>query len=574
MDADPSGHREGIGTIPSGARRRLGMGFAIELEGLAQTGIGELGGIGAFPHEGLIQSAIEVPPDRHAVGRSRHWRPLAQFAFPLLLSFTQLVGPVLQGFLGVLEGEIGLHELRSLLGRRHGQTRGWVVGADAVEPLLGHIVEKGVELVELLGADGVVLVVVAFGATHGQPHEGRPQRVDPIHHVFVEVFVGIGTALVVGHVVAHESRGHALGHRGVGQQVAGQLLDGELIEGFVGIEGVDHPVAPQPHEPHAIEMVTAGVGIAGQIEPVLAEAFTVMPGFHEAIHQALVGVGTLVSEESIDLFHGGRQSGEVEGDAPLQADRVGLRVGLDAFRFQTGQHKGVDGVAGPLAILDPRQFRRGWSDERPVLLPSGSLTHPLLEEVDLGGGERLSMLGRRHDFVGILRQDALDQGAALGLSGDQGVLPRFELQEGVFLTVQAQTCLALALIWSMAGEAMLGENGADLSVEVDGRRRTFLRAGFQRRGPKPQKHPPSESEQTIPEGTVRNSQTEGHRANHGPACSLQQPRIKSTHSPFNHRRRWRPTTAATLSEGPDGKVPGPRHSKAHGRRCAPHRCRP
>ena len=339
------------------------MGFAIELEGLAQAGIGKLGGIGAFPHEGRIQNTIEIPADRHAIRRRRHWRPLAQFAFPLFLGFTQFVGPVLQGFLGVFEGEIGLHELRSLLGRRHRQTRRRVVGADAVEPLFGHVVEKGVKLVELLGTDGVVLVVVAFGATHGQSHEGRPQRVDPIHHVFVEVFVGIGSALVVGHVVAHEAGGHPLGHCGVGQQVAGQLLDGELVEGLVGIEGVDHPIAPQPHEAHAIEMVPAGVGIPRQIEPVLAQALAIMFGIHQTIHQALIGVGALVGQECIDLFHGGRQSGEIQGDAALQADRVSLRVGLDALRFQSRQHEGIDGVAGPLAILDSRQLRSRGGDE-------------------------------------------------------------------------------------------------------------------------------------------------------------------------------------------------------------------
>ena len=127
------------------------------------------------------------------------------------------------------------------------------------------------------------------------------------------------------------------------------------------------------------------------------------------------------------------------------------------------------------------------------------------------------MLGRRHDFVGILRQDALDQGAAFGLPGDQGVLPRFELQEGVFLTVQAQTGFALAFIRAMASEAMLRKDGADLSVVVDMRRHAGLRPGFQRRGPKPKKHHPGDSVTTDLKRAVRDGETEGHVPNHGPA---------------------------------------------------------
>ena len=47
------------------------------------------------------------------------------------------------------------------------------------------------------------------------------------------------------------------------------------------------------------------------------------------------------------------------------------------------------------------------------------------------------MLGWRHDLVGILRQDPLDQSALFGLTSDQGMLARFERLKGVFLTIEA-----------------------------------------------------------------------------------------------------------------------------------------
>ena len=43
--------------------------------------------------------------------------------------------------------------------------------------------------------------------------------------------------------------------RGIGQQVAGELLDGKLVVRFVVVESFDDPVAPKPHEADAVEVV-------------------------------------------------------------------------------------------------------------------------------------------------------------------------------------------------------------------------------------------------------------------------------------------------------------------------------
>ena len=184
-------------------------------------------------------------------------------------------------------------------------------------------------------------------------------------------------------------------------------------------------------------MVSARVGVARQIKPVLTDSLSIMLRIHQTIDEALISIRTLVSEEGVDFLHSGRQTGEVEGDTALQADRVGLRIGPEPFGLQSSHDEGVDGIAGPLAVLNSRQFRSGRHDERPVLLPTGSLSHPLLEEFNLSGREGLSMLGWRHDLVGILRQDPLDQSALFGLTSDQGMLARFERLKGVFLTIEA-----------------------------------------------------------------------------------------------------------------------------------------
>ena len=88
-----------------------------------------------------------------------------------------------------------------------------------------------------------------------------------------------------------------------------------------------------------------------------------MLGIHQTIDEALIRIRTLVSEEGVDFIHSGRQTGEVEGDTALQANRVGLRIGLEPFGLQSRQNKGIDGIAGPLAVLNSRQFRSRGHDE-------------------------------------------------------------------------------------------------------------------------------------------------------------------------------------------------------------------
>jgi hypothetical protein len=77
-------------------------------------------------------------------------------------------------------------------------------------------------------------------------------------------------------VVPVEAGGDFLLERGVGQEIAGELLDGELVEGFVLVEGADHPVAPRVQLAVAVHLVAVGVGVARGIEPVGGHAFAVM----------------------------------------------------------------------------------------------------------------------------------------------------------------------------------------------------------------------------------------------------------------------------------------------------------
>ncbi len=47
----------------------------------------------------------------------------------------------------------------------------------------------------------------------------------------------------------------ALLERRVGEEVTGDLLEGELIERHVLVEGVDHPISPRPKFTVAVDLV-------------------------------------------------------------------------------------------------------------------------------------------------------------------------------------------------------------------------------------------------------------------------------------------------------------------------------
>jgi hypothetical protein len=104
--------------------------------------------------------------------------------------------------------------------------------------------KEGIELVVLLLGDWIVFVVVALGASNrqSQPHRGR--RIHAIDDVGCVVLLRDCPALEVNHVIAVEAAGDALFHGRARQQVAGQLLNRELIEWHIAVERLDDPFAP------------------------------------------------------------------------------------------------------------------------------------------------------------------------------------------------------------------------------------------------------------------------------------------------------------------------------------------
>ena len=145
-----------------------------------------------------------------------------------------------------------------------------------------------------------MVVALRTGERGSQPD--RTRGVYPVDENIKVSLVFVDAGFLVEHRVAVEPGRHLLRGSGVGEQVAGDLLDSELIERHVLVQGANYPVAITPDRPGAVFPEAVGVGVARQIEPGPRPALAEVRRGEQAIHQALVRVGTGVGQEFVNLF--------------------------------------------------------------------------------------------------------------------------------------------------------------------------------------------------------------------------------------------------------------------------------
>ena len=127
-------------------------------------------------------------------------------------------------------------------------------------------------------------------------------------------------------------------------------------------------------------------------------------------------------------------------------------------------HKAIDGVFVAVErIGDLIEQFLGIPDghKGPVVGVLASLGDPVFENGSLVGREGFTQVARRHQRIGVVRFDPLDQGAQIGLAGEDGRSFRFGFG------IEAQVGLPILGIRSVALEAVVCEDRSDLLVEID-----------------------------------------------------------------------------------------------------------
>ena len=296
-------------------------------------------------------------------------------------------------------------------------------------------------------------MVVAPGAAHGQPQPGLAGRLHPVDHRFNAPFLVDQPPLAIEPVVAIEAGGHDLIGRGIGEQIAGQLREGELIERQVAVVGGNHPVAPRPVVAAGIGLKPVAVGVARRIEPVHRHPLTKVRAGQLGIDISFIGLGRAIGNECFHLGWRGGQAGEIEAHTPSERDPISLRAWRQPLLLEPRQNKSIDRCLWPCLILDRRQcwpvnlFKRPVA---PILRPFGD---PAGKDLCLRGRDRLADMGRRHDRIGIVAGHSGQKGAGRRLARRDGHSPTREVCHRLGTQVEAEIGLPILGVGAMAGEA-------------------------------------------------------------------------------------------------------------------------
>ena len=122
-------------------------------------------------------------------------------------------------------------------------------------------------------------MIVASRAAQGESQQRAAERVDHIGKV--EVLI-VGRRLVSVSFADRQKprRGDSIriqfAWSFTSENVAGDLFANELVEGFVPVERVDHPIAILPGLAYrVVSSIACRVGVASDVEPVASPAFSV-----------------------------------------------------------------------------------------------------------------------------------------------------------------------------------------------------------------------------------------------------------------------------------------------------------
>ena len=147
------------------------------------------------------------------------------------------------------------------------------------------VVEKSKQTIELLLLDRIKLVIVALGAADRESQPDGSRGCHAVEHAIHAKLLSIDATFLIDLSIAVESSRHLLADCGVGQQIARELLDRELIEAHVRVECFDDPIPILPDRPRSVDRVPVAVGVPRLIKPPSAPSLAVMRAAEQAIDQ-------------------------------------------------------------------------------------------------------------------------------------------------------------------------------------------------------------------------------------------------------------------------------------------------
>ena len=337
----------------------------------------------------------------------------------------------------------------------------------------------------VFGRNGIELVVVAASAAQRESHEDLRRRVD----------------LLIDHVVLHldlvlldqglrpncqeSSRDDAFLVDPIApfrrQQVTCKLLDDELIERGVAVEGVDDVVAIAPCVRHLDVVVqTRRVRVARHVEPVASPLLAISRGLQQTVDEPSECAGGLVCQEFLDFRFCGGEAVKVVLGAPQESESVSAGRRGKLLLLKPRQDEVVDRSLRPAFVLHARRPFRPDGLECPVACLLGGPLRPritvLHDRLRLCARPRRSLAdpaceGFDLTFRQFRRRGHLDQALVANSCQQAAGVRRVpgECRARVASLVEAfgrcQVQPSGLQLLAVAGGALVHENGTNLFLE-------------------------------------------------------------------------------------------------------------
>ena len=311
-------------------------------------------------------------------------------------------------------------------------------------------------------------MVVALGTADREAEPHAPRCRHPVEDgVDAKLFL-VDPPFFVDLRVAVEAGGDPLLVGGVGEEIAGELMDREAIEGEIAVGGLDDPVAPPPDLTWGVDRIAVAVGIARLIEPQPRLPLAVVRARQEPIDlpfPGLLGIGRMGGKKAIELWGRRREARQVEADA-AEKRLGGSRRRRGEPRTCHGSHeKAVDRMLRARHLRRRRLSRRR---ERPVGLVGGPGRNPVGEDALVAIRKLLSRLRRRHHGARVGALDPGHEPAGGNVAGLNCHMPGVEEGYGPGRLIEAQARLTGARVEAVAGEAVGGEDREDVARVAHG----------------------------------------------------------------------------------------------------------
>jgi len=146
---------------------------------------------------------------------------------------------------------------------------------------------------------------------------------------------------------------------------------------------------------------------------------------------------------------------------------VGLGVGSEPLLLEPGEDETVDRRLHPSSLPHLRQLRPLNRLKGPVAAILGTLVDPAGQQSRLVSGEGLANLRRRHHEVGIVACDTGDEFTGGGVTGHDRDGAAVEFSHRHRPIVETQPGLTVLGVGAVAGEAAVGEQRADVAIEIE-----------------------------------------------------------------------------------------------------------